>query len=68
MFRYLESLIDPFAPAPEAVPHNRFWPFVLGHLKPFRKVLAVVTVTGFLVAMVEAGLIFYAGRLAGWST
>lgn len=62
MFRLLESLIDPFRPAGDA-PSDRFWAFVLDHLKPFRGLLAIVAVTGFAVATVETGLIFYAGRL-----
>ena len=62
MFRKLESLIDPFRSTSEK-PADRFWPFLLGHLRPFRKVLAIVACTGFCVAFVETGLIYYAGRL-----
>lgn len=62
MFRQLESLIDPFRTKP-GTPHDRFWPFVLDHLQPFRRLLGVVACTGFIVALVETGLIFYAGRL-----
>ena len=63
MFRYLESFVDPFRATAETAPSDRFWGFVLGHLRPFRKVLTVVTFTGAAVALVETGLIFYAGRL-----
>ncbi|MCG8546274.1 MAG: ABC transporter ATP-binding protein/permease, partial [Alphaproteobacteria bacterium] len=62
MFRRLESLIDPFL-AVDETPSDRFWPFVLSHLRPFRRVLAIVAFTGFTVALVETGLIYYAGRL-----
>lgn len=62
MFRFLESLIDPFQ-ATRDTPAARFWPFVLDHLRPFRGVLGIVACTGFAVALVETGLIFYAGRL-----
>lgn len=62
MFRYLESLIDPFQET-RGAPAGRFWPFLLDHLRPFRGVLGIVACTGFVVALVETGLIFYAGRL-----
>ncbi len=68
MFRYLESLIDPFVPDTGAAPSDRFWRFLLDHLRPFRKVLSVVAVTGFTVALVETSLIFYAGRLVDLMT
>ena len=67
MFRLLESLIDPFRPT-GTTPSDRFWPFVLDHLKPFRFLLSVVALTGFSVALVETGLIFYAGRLVDLMT
>ncbi|NKB57853.1 MAG: ATP-binding cassette domain-containing protein [Alphaproteobacteria bacterium] len=67
MFRLLESLIDPFRATNDAPP-DRFWPFILGHLRPFRRLLAVVAVTGFCVATIETGLIFYAGRLVDLMT
>lgn len=52
MFRYLESLIDPFARDTGAAPSNHFRHFLIDHLRPFRKVLPVVAVTGFTVALV----------------
>lgn len=62
MFRFLESLIDPFHTT-GAAPAARFWSFMLDHLHPFRGILGIVACTGFVVALVETGLIFYAGRL-----
>ncbi len=67
MFRLLESLVDAFRPV-DSTPSDRFWPFLLDHLKPFRGVLGTVAVTGFCVALVETGLIFYAGRLVDLMT
>ncbi len=63
MFRYLESFVDPFRSDAVAAPSDRFWPFLFDHLRPFRKLLSVVTFTGAAVALFETGLIFYAGRL-----
>ncbi|MEM6547877.1 MAG: ABC transporter ATP-binding protein [Pseudomonadota bacterium] len=62
MLRKFEDLVDTFAPH-EAEPRERFWPFVLGHLRPFRTILSVAAVSGLSVALIETGLIFYAGRL-----
>lgn len=70
MFRFLESFIDPFQSNPGAgkdaadnTPPDRLWPFLLDHLKPFRGVLATVSVMSLSVALIETGLIYYAGRL-----
>ena len=62
MFRFLESFIDPFRPV-ETTPPDRLWPYLLDNLKPFRGVLAVVSVMSLSVASIETGLIYYAGRL-----
>ncbi len=63
MFRYLESLVDPFAKAGEQTPPDRFWPYLMDQLRPFRGVLSAVAVASFMVAVLETGLIYYAGRL-----
>src|SRR5690606_4312331 len=64
MFRFFESLIDPYAPVREAdVPPARLWPFLKDYLAPARRVMAWTILTIFAVAIVEIGLIWYAGRL-----
>lgn len=62
MFRWLESFIDPFKRV-ETTPPDRLWPYLLDNLKPFRGVLAAVSVMSLSVALIETGLIYYAGRL-----
>ncbi len=62
MFRYLESFIDPFKRV-ETTPPDRLWPYLLDNLKPFRGVLAAVSAMSLSVALIETGLIYYAGRL-----
>ncbi len=62
MLRWLESFIDPFKRV-EATPPDRLWPYLLDNLKPFRGVLAAVSVMSLSVALIETGLIYYAGRL-----
>jgi ATP-binding cassette, subfamily B, multidrug efflux pump len=63
LFDRIEGLVDPFAPAPEGTPDKRPVRFVLSHLQPFRKVMGIAAIVGAVVAILELGLIWYAGRL-----
>ncbi|MBB5516667.1 ATP-binding cassette subfamily B multidrug efflux pump [Rubricella aquisinus] len=57
-------MVDPFAAYPDQdTPPDRLWPFMLAHLKPFRWVLFWATLFTLGVALVEIGLIHYAGRV-----
>lgn len=64
MFRFFESLVDPYASYREAdAPPARLLPFLADYLRPARRVMAVTIVSVFAVALVEIWLIWYAGRL-----
>jgi ATP-binding cassette subfamily B multidrug efflux pump len=63
MFRYFESLNDPFQPYQAKTPPGRYWPFIWAHIRPVRGIMAVVVAVGLVVAMLETGLIYYAGRV-----
>ncbi|MGG7645081.1 ABC transporter ATP-binding protein [Rhodovulum sp. YNF3179] len=64
MFRFFESLVDPYtAHAQTDAPPRRLWPFMRGWSQPFRKVFALATLLSVIVAFVEVGLIFYMGRV-----
>ncbi|MCK0097455.1 ABC transporter ATP-binding protein/permease [Yoonia sp. F2084L] len=63
MFRNFENLINPFARVPNDTPPSELWAYVRTQLKPFRKWLPWMALTGFLVALMESGLVFYSGRL-----
>jgi len=64
MFRYFESLVDPYAPYPETdTPSNRLWPFLKAYLGPLRRVMIWAALSIFVVALIEVALIWYAGRL-----
>ncbi|MDT0681505.1 ABC transporter ATP-binding protein [Roseicyclus sp. F158] len=64
MFRYFETLIDPYQPSDEAdTPPKRLWPFLKGYTRPFNGIMAVATILSVLVAVIEVGLIWYMGRL-----
>jgi ATP-binding cassette subfamily B multidrug efflux pump len=64
VFRFFETLVDPYIDYPETdVPPRRLWPFLLGYSRPFRKVFAVAGTMSVVVAAVEVGLIWYMGRI-----
>jgi ATP-binding cassette, subfamily B, multidrug efflux pump len=63
MYRRFESLVDPFTPVPARTPPGRLWPFLLEALRPYRRVMALLGLTGLTVAAMETGLIFYSGRV-----
>lgn len=63
LFRRFEALVDPFAPVPDQAPPDRLWLFLLEALRPYRRVIAALAVTGLVVALMETGLIFYSGRV-----
>ncbi len=63
MFKFFETLVDPFAPFDEATPPKTLWPHLKTHLGPFRWVMFWMAFAGVLVANVETGLIFYTGRV-----
>ena len=64
MFRYFESLVDPYCDYPQTDhPPQRLWPFLRGYMKPFHKVFAVTGTLTVIGAFVEVWLIAYLGRL-----
>jgi ATP-binding cassette, subfamily B, multidrug efflux pump len=64
MFRFFESLVDPYTPySAKDTPPDRLWPFLVDYLKPARRVMAWCVLAVFLVAVVEIWLIWYAGRI-----
>ena len=64
MFKFFESLVDPYAPYPETdVPPSKLWPFLRAYLKPFRGVIAVTFVISTVVAFSEIMLIWYVARI-----
>jgi ATP-binding cassette subfamily B multidrug efflux pump len=64
MFRYLESLVDPYCDyVEEDQPPRSFWPFIKRYAVPFRKVFIATGLITVLVAAIEIWLIAYLGRL-----
>ena len=64
MFRFLESLVDPYEDYPaEDNPPQKLWPFIARYCQPFWRVFAVTALVGIIVAGIEIWLIGYLGRL-----
>jgi len=69
MFRFFESLIDPYA-AYQAVdaPPRKLWPFLRDYVKLFRKVFAATAFFSILNGVMDVGSIWYLGRLVDQMT
>jgi ATP-binding cassette, subfamily B, multidrug efflux pump len=64
MFKFFESLVDPYIPYPETdTPPTRLWPFLRDYSRPFARVFALAAVMSIIVAAIEVGLIYYMGRI-----
>jgi ATP-binding cassette subfamily B multidrug efflux pump len=64
MFRFFESLVDPFTGYDQTdAPPRRLWPFLRDLSRPFRKLFFWTGVVSVVVAGVEVWLIAYMGRV-----
>ena len=63
MFRYFETLIDPYAPYEETdTPPRKLGPFLWSYSGPFRRMFVVAAALAVVVAALEVWLIYYLGR------
>ncbi len=63
MYKLFENLVDPFQEYETGTPPAGLWDYYKEQLRPFRRWLPVMLLTGMMVAMFEAWMIYYAGRL-----
>ncbi len=64
MFRFFETLVDPYVDyEADDAPPRRLWPFMWSYSRPFTRVFAFTAIMSVLVAAVEIGLIWYMGRI-----
>lgn len=63
MYRYFENLIQPFDMDVEPTPPATYLEFMRAQLRPYRRVLPWMIISGVFVAVMEVGLIFYSGRV-----
>ncbi|MEL6206175.1 MAG: ABC transporter ATP-binding protein [Pseudomonadota bacterium] len=68
MFRMFESLVDPFQPFQAETPPKRLLAYMWSQVRTLRGWLPVIATTSLLVALGEALLIFYAGRVVDLMT
>jgi ATP-binding cassette, subfamily B, multidrug efflux pump len=64
VFRFFESLVDPYTPYPETdTPPQSLFAFLWDYAQPFKRLFVYTTLMSIAVAAVEIGLIFYMGRV-----
>ncbi len=64
MFRYFETLVDPYGPYTQTdTPPRQLWPFLKEYIRPFRSVFAVTAALSVVSAFADVALIWYVGRL-----
>lgn len=63
MYKFFEQLINPFARSSRATPPGTLWAYLKTQYGPFRKWMVLMAFSGFIVALMETGLIFYSGRV-----
>ena len=64
MFRFFESLADPYVDYPETDhPPRKLFAFLWDYAQPFKGIFALTAALSGLVAIVELWLIWYTGRL-----
>jgi ATP-binding cassette subfamily B multidrug efflux pump len=64
MFRFFETLVDPYAAYPRTdTPPRRLWPFLRDYIVPFRWVFAASGTMQVVMAAIDVGLIWYVGRV-----
>ena len=63
MYRFFEKQVDPFDTNNSGQPPDRLWPYLMAEMQPFRKLVPWLCVAGLAVAVLEAWLISYGGRV-----
>ncbi len=63
MFRFFENLVNPFAEFPQTTPPATLLAYIRSQLVPYKRLLPIMATVSVLVALIEAGLIFYTGRV-----
>ena len=63
MYKLFENLVDPFQNYDSETPPATLLAYYRSQMRPFRRWIPVMALTGLLVALFEAWMIFYAGRL-----
>ncbi|MEE9454400.1 MAG: ABC transporter ATP-binding protein [Paracoccaceae bacterium] len=63
IFNRVENMVDPFQEFDAATPSKNILTYIKSHIGPYRKVISIILFVGFVSAMADTFLIYYAGRL-----
>ena len=63
IYRRFETFVDPFEAFDAHTPPSTLWAYLRTQFGPFRKWMVWMALSGVAVALIEAGLIFYSGRV-----
>ncbi|MBR9865195.1 MAG: ABC transporter ATP-binding protein [Rhodobacteraceae bacterium] len=63
MYRFFESIVDPFARRDLGTPPRSIWAFIRSELRPFNRLLPWLLIGGLVVALLETWLISYSGQI-----
>lgn len=66
MFRYFETLIDPFPSREPGTPPRRLLSFILHYSRPVLPFLGVMSVLTAMISVIEVVIIGYMGSLVDW--
>lgn len=66
MYKWFENLIDPFENTELEVPPKGFWAFCWYYTKPVWPILAVASVLGATIAILEVMIFTFLGDLVNW--
>lgn len=63
IFDRVENLVHPFDEFDAATPSKNIMSYIRSHIGPYRKVITLILIVGFVSAVADTFLIYYAGRL-----
>ena len=67
MFRFFETLVDPYQPYPVTdTPPRRLWPFLKDYIRPFKAVFGATGFFSLLNAVFDTALIWYVGQVVDY--
>ncbi len=68
MFRFFESLVDPYPAHEPTPPPSRLWPFLLHYSRPVLPYLVLVALLTALISSMEIWFFDWMGTLVDWAT
>ncbi|MGJ8582842.1 MAG: ABC transporter ATP-binding protein [Marinosulfonomonas sp.] len=68
MYKLFEDLVDPFKDHESGTPPNTLVAFFVEQMRPFRRWIPLMLLTGLIVSLFEAWMIYYSGHLIDMMT